>query len=689
MLPRAAKLRRLNEFRRSKPHCSASAMAAILADIKANGLPEVIDRNSMRDARNAVTTTVGQYGPIVQSIECIKPCGGVSQIPVACPFASLSAAIEGHASFRRFFKRQLQLHPPSPDRPWNIILYSDEVTPGNPLATANNRKFQSLYWSFMEFDVSALSHEESWFVLMTEFSSSVASVSAGLSQAFANAIKCFFKPDGFHMMDGGMNINIDGESHRLFAHLGAVLQDGGAHKFAWQARGDGASKFCLLCKNLFTHESNVCDDDGAHVLRCNEIRLDRLVASTDHELRTNARYLERMSTVVGPDEFTLLQQALGLTYAKHGLLLDRALDRLVDPTSVYMHDYMHALFVDGAVNLTIYLCFEAFITAGHTGVYESFSGFLGNWRFPGRFHTAHVPDIFSAQRRDKHRTASHIKCQASDLLAILGALMLYTQTVLRATRAADAACDALESCIQLSQLVVATSRIHVHPSRLLGAVHRFLDAFTNAFGFEWLTPKCHWLLHLPETLEKNGRLLNCFVLERKHRTPKRYATEFANISGSASKSLLSECVAHHLASMDGHSFNYDVGLVQGRRAPRKSRALIMDALGLDDNDATVLIAKDTRFSELGLCRQNDVVLLRDGSGIMAARVQVHCEVDGESVSIVQPFELHERTPGTAMAKWKVAEYNSECWETKAILAAVDYCVYPDGAVGTILPLEFA
>ena len=110
--------------------------------------------------------------------------------------------------------------------------------------------------------MSALSHEENWFVLMTEFSRSVSSLSAGLSQAFAEAIKCFFKPDGFHFQDGGMALDLDGDSFRLFAKVGVVLQDGGAHKAVWQARGDGASKFCMLCKNMFTADSRVVDEDG-------------------------------------------------------------------------------------------------------------------------------------------------------------------------------------------------------------------------------------------------------------------------------------------------------------------------------------------------------------------------------------------------------------------------------------------
>ena len=635
---REAKLRRLNEFRRSKAYCSASAMAQILTDIKKHGLPELTDRNSMRKARDFITSNAdGAYGPILRHLECTSISGAIVYVPIADPFASLSAAIEHSATFRVFFKLQLRLHPPSPEKPWNIILYSDGVTPGNPLSTANKRKFQSVYWSFLEFDANALSHEESWFAIMTEFSNKVNTIVGNLSNVFGAIVKSFFQPDGFHMMDGGMNLNIDGEDFRLFAKVGVVLQDGGAHKAVWQARGDGASKFCLLCKNIFTIDSNVVIEDGSRLLRCNQITLDKLVPSTDTELRTNARYLEHMSTRMGAEEFTQLQQAVGLTHAKQGILLDRALDRLLQPTHVYMHDYMHALFVDGILNLVIYLCFEKFISAGHTNVYVSFSDFLSNWKFPGRLNADHLSDIFSDERRDKHRKAKHIKCQASDMLSLIGVLALFLLTVLLPLEVADAACHALLSCISLAQLVVATSRIAVSPARLLGVVHRYLDDFTKAFGFEWLTPKAHWLLHLPETLRQFGRLLNCFALERKHKTPKRYATDLTNISKHASKSLLTEVVCQHLSSLAAHDFNTDVGLINGRTAPKTSRRLILSALGMDDHDEEVLTANTARFSPLATCRQNDVVLLQTDNGLVAARVRLHFTILGECVSMVQTF----------------------------------------------------
>ena len=75
MADRERKLRRLDAFRRGKAHCSASAMAQILSDIKRNGLPEVTDRNALPEARNLVAAARGAYGPILQSIDCVDADG--------------------------------------------------------------------------------------------------------------------------------------------------------------------------------------------------------------------------------------------------------------------------------------------------------------------------------------------------------------------------------------------------------------------------------------------------------------------------------------------------------------------------------------------------------------------------------------------------------------------------------------
>ena len=168
---RAAKLRRLNCFRRRLPHCSANALAAILNDIKANGMPEGgTSRRGFKDARNLQNATHTPFGKILQTISVIDKDDAEQQLTIAHPIALLWVASSECSSFSMFFLAKLKETPPSIDKPWRLVAYTDEVTPGNPLQQKNNRKFQAFYWSFLEFGVSALSREEAWFTATTEYS---------------------------------------------------------------------------------------------------------------------------------------------------------------------------------------------------------------------------------------------------------------------------------------------------------------------------------------------------------------------------------------------------------------------------------------------------------------------------------------------------------------------------------------
>ena len=257
-----------------------------------------------------------------------------------------------------FFLAKLKETPPSIDKPWRLVAYTDEVTPGNPLQQKNNRKFQAFYWSFLEFGVNALSREEAWFTATTEYSVHVSGLSAGLSQVVGSILKLFFS-EGINLAVTGVLLDFDGHtSVRLWAVLGGMLQDGGAHKAVWHSRGDSASKFCILCKNLFDQQSEIADADGTNLLSCNCLTWRELVPATSNNLRNNARYLERQASIAQTDEFRDMQQALGMTHHKHGILLDRSLDKFVDPVGVYQHDWMHAIFVDGVFNLCLYLILE-------------------------------------------------------------------------------------------------------------------------------------------------------------------------------------------------------------------------------------------------------------------------------------------------------------------------------------------
>ena len=94
----------------------------------------------------------------------------------------------------------------------------------------------------------------------------------------------------------------------------------------------------------------ITEDDGTNMLCCGVLKHAELVIATSNDVRKIARYLERQHPITPPDDFKVLQQTLGMTYHKHALLLDRRLDAYVDVSDVYLHDWMHCIFVDGVFN---------------------------------------------------------------------------------------------------------------------------------------------------------------------------------------------------------------------------------------------------------------------------------------------------------------------------------------------------
>ena len=100
---------------------------------------------------------------------------------------------------------------------------------------------------------------------------------------------------------------------------------------------------------------------------------------------------------------------------------------------------------------------------------------------------------------------------------------------------------------------------------------------------------------------------------------------------------------------------------------------------------TVLVA---RVSALATCQKGDFVLLREGANdMLAGRVELHFAIEGIPLSMIEVFSLVRKEQNLAV--WRArADDKAECWHTSDILAAVEHCVYPDGNVGSILPIEF-
>ena len=290
MADRPSKLRKLERLRRRIPHVSASALSAILNEVQRE-MPELSSRNAIREARNSALNDDTPYGSIFTTIVLTSSTGD-HHFDIVNPFALLYYVFLNCSAFRAAMDAALAIRPSTHDAPWRIVLYCDEVTPGNQLAQDNLRKLWAFYFSFMEFGAAILSQEDAWFCYASIRSCRVNKAQAGIAQAFSALVKVMFaKLDTSFHRTGILLRRPNGTDLRLFARLGMILQDGGAHKSIWLIKGDAGLKMCMLCRNLVSEKSELVDEDGTDLLTCSIIHESDIDFANDADIRGSVRRL--------------------------------------------------------------------------------------------------------------------------------------------------------------------------------------------------------------------------------------------------------------------------------------------------------------------------------------------------------------------------------------------------------------
>ena len=107
------------------------------------------------------------------------------------PAAMLYHCLEECEAFRVFFQARLQAKPCSENAKWHVILYADEI--GHNPVGRDNRKCESIYWSFAEFGAVALHTEACWFKLAVVRTIVVDLLDGHMSALFRLLVEHFFR----------------------------------------------------------------------------------------------------------------------------------------------------------------------------------------------------------------------------------------------------------------------------------------------------------------------------------------------------------------------------------------------------------------------------------------------------------------------------------------------------------------
>jgi hypothetical protein len=678
-------------LRRSLPHVSGSAFAAIIRHCQENNVSDVIShRTDLVRARNCSLDDT-PFGPLLVKVTLFgTPPHANKDMLVVSPFAYLYLAFKGGGGFTKLIYDRLRVHPNSIDRPWRLALYADEVVPGNPLAVVNRRKVWVLYWSFLELH-PLLHYENSWMPLIAEPAVGLKSVSSGISQVFAAVLKLFFGSHTFDFRNGLQLVDPHGHHIRFYARLEMFIQDGGAHKLVWGCKGDAGIRMCMLCKNVVSKASSLTDSDGTNLLVSSVVHERDCIFATDEEVRGAVRRIAGFKrTCSSKAEFALRQQAIGFTHLEHGLLQDPALEEIVRPVSQYCHDWMHGIFSGGLFNVAVFLFLEQLRKARPAfKPWERLSDYIKLWRWPNSNSLHFDPakaDLFSDSRVKSYKRAGHIKCSASQGLSVLPVIATWTATAIKPTGLCAEAARSVMALCDLVEALQSTIYGIVPVEHLRACVLTFLEACVDAGFRDAMIPKFHWSVHFSTHLEKFGTCLTCWVHERKHRWVKAYASDIANTS-VYSKSVLSETVSHQLYTLSqDDSFDATVGLINPHKAHFKIRDFMR--LGFNNPDIDVYASVNARIAPCTPIKTRDVLLVRSDAGYRAGQVWILTSVPGiGEFALCSMWPLRDADEALGLAVWRIVDV-PELIPLSSLLCPVCWCESSVGFARTLIPYQF-
>ena len=405
---------------------SASAMSALLQDVKAQGLPEMIGRKDIKASRaEAIQEAGGPFGPLVQSVEVIGKSGKPMAVDIISPLAFLAHAFGQPGGFHDFMATRLQECPCSLESQWDFLLYSDEVTPGNPLGEAR-RKLWVMYWSFKQVGPIGLQKEQCWFPILCVRTAVVSQIDDGMSQLTAAILKHIFVTSPCQVQNGFFLKCSNGQPHFFAFKMGNILQDGAAHKLMYGCKGDAGTRFCFICLNLVAEKASLVQD-GESLLVCKLHQTSSLRMANDADVYSTIDRLVAKKDELSAADYKVWQQACGFGFSKYGLLFDPLVRPVLKPVTSFTHDWMHCLLSNGVFATCMFSWLGAI--EKHMPIYKALSEYLPLWNHP-QHHACKLDQLFTDKKKKNNKDSSTFKSSASEALALLPILAYFIQAVL-------------------------------------------------------------------------------------------------------------------------------------------------------------------------------------------------------------------------------------------------------------------
>ena len=511
----AAKRRRVEQELLSSGRCTRGSLVACLVSFEKEGLlADPSGRESHRTLRKEVQHAIEHhskattpYGPLVQHVDLGTP--QLRTWEYVNPFAFLYYLSSISLAFATLMSETVS----RASSPLKMVIYIDEVKPGNPLRPDHGRGTQSIYWSFADWPQWALQRSAVWLLLGVIRTSLVDDMPGGESSLMRHLLNVCFRATSPSFIIGVL-IPVGTTALLLRAVFGGFLADEKAHKEIFLVKGASGSKICTTCKNVVNRMGLSAHRPYLVGLDCCDYSL--LDYHTNESFYMMVDRL-REEHAAGRD-IKKLEQVFGLTYDEHGLLFDDGLRSIVKPVDNCIRDWMHTMVSGGIAGTEMALLMLQLHVNGIS--LDTVQTFVKQYTLPRRIGKVNV-DWFSVNRIAEK--GDQLKSFASEQLSMIPVLYCFLVQVVApmGIMLEHIRCfKLLRTIVEILSLGPHSAMKHVAELRAVIVEHHTLYKVLYPGSIK---PKWHHLLHVPDNMVYIGVLLSCFVTERKHRTVKNAA----------------------------------------------------------------------------------------------------------------------------------------------------------------------
>ena len=540
------------------------------------------------------------YGKVMRP-DAIDYNGQPISVYYADPRAVLRWLSEECELFGHYLEKVIGLQP-------NAIVYMDACMPGNALRPDEGRKFEAVYWQFLECPEHMRKRVAAWFPFMYVSTADMKETGCSDSTVIRFlAHKMFLDARlhevGFHFLAGGVQ-------KRMTIDYGGWLADDLCVWSVGSCKGPSSRKPCPCCKNVLgripvealvghPYAVHVSSADASRFISTSAADYAQMCDMIEHLYTTNASNAEKED----------LEVSCGIKYDPHEAMFDRDVRSLLQFPEKVFWDWQHNLVSSGGV--AQYVCNEMARQVVDSGIasLQQIDLFARTITFP-----IDQPSLGKNffQDRVKLEAGKHMKAFASETLTTVSVLGLFADEVLGPANALGPYVELLSHMRTVIDLLKLGDEVAM-PSRLdlldreMAALHRQMVALIP----ECIKLKPHLMRHIIGSIRKYGALWSCFAPERKHRLGKAVAnTNFRNPYKSmlahdiydlrltfqdpdiyAPTALLKECRLDGLEDFFKHVIN--VQSVFGARKVRtpKGTFSVKDVLAFRDN-GNMYVAKE-------------------------------------------------------------------------------------------------